>query len=68
MEMPYSKIPEYLITIGASAGGLNAMSELVSQLRENINAAVFIVLHLSKIGLSDFLVHCLKNTLPTLVL
>lgn len=50
MEMPYSKIPEYLITIGASAGGLNAMSELVSQLRENINAAVFIVLHLSKIG------------------
>ncbi len=45
-----SKEPEFIITIGASAGGLNAMSELVSQLPENINAAVFIVLHLSKVG------------------
>ncbi len=41
------KEPEIIITIEASAGGLNATSELVSKLPENINASVFIVLHLS---------------------
>lgn len=61
IEMSSAKKPEYIITIGASAGGLNAMSELVSQLPEGINAAVFIVLHLSKVGLGDFLVNRLQK-------
>jgi two-component system chemotaxis response regulator CheB len=53
--------PEFVITIGASAGGLNAMTEVVSQLPEEMNAAVFIVLHLSKVGLGDFLIHRLQK-------
>ncbi|HEX8277783.1 MAG TPA: chemotaxis protein CheB [Segetibacter sp.] len=53
--------PEFIITIGASAGGLNAMTEVVAQLPEEINAAVFIVIHLSKVGLGDFLVHRLQK-------
>jgi two-component system chemotaxis response regulator CheB len=51
----------FIIVIGASAGGLNAMNEVVSQLPDDINASVFIVLHLSKIGLGDFLVHRLQK-------
>ena len=53
--------PDFIITIGASAGGLNAMTEVIAQLPEEINAAVFIVLHLSKVGLGDFLVHRLQK-------
>ncbi|WP_165958040.1 chemotaxis protein CheB [Segetibacter sp. 3557_3] len=55
------KKPDYYIVIGASAGGLNATTELVSQLSEDINAAVFVVLHLSKVGIGDFLVHRLQK-------
>ena len=36
-----------IIVIGASAGGLEAFKKLVSQLPSNINAALFIVWHLS---------------------
>lgn len=53
--------PEFIITIGASAGGLNAMTEVVSQLPEDMGVAVFLVLHLSKVGLGDFLVHRLQK-------
>lgn len=53
--------PEFIITIGASAGGLNAMTEVIAQLPEEINAAVFLVLHLSKVGLGDFLVHRIQK-------
>lgn len=49
--------PGFIIVIGASAGGLNAMSELVAQFDKDIDAAIFIVLHLSRKGISDFLVH-----------
>jgi two-component system chemotaxis response regulator CheB len=59
--MSKSYKPEFIITIGASAGGLNAMTEVVAQLTEQINAAVFIVLHLSKVGLGDFLIHRLQK-------
>jgi two-component system chemotaxis response regulator CheB len=50
-----------IIVIGASAGGLNAINEIVAQIPENINAAVFIVLHLSKVGLGDFLIHRIQK-------
>lgn len=50
-----SKLPDFYIVIGASAGGLNATTELVSQLSDKINASVFIVLHLSKVGMGSTL-------------
>jgi two-component system chemotaxis response regulator CheB len=53
----------FVITIGASAGGLNAISELVSQLPPDLNAVVFVVMHLSKSALGDILVSRIqKNT------
>jgi two-component system, chemotaxis family, protein-glutamate methylesterase/glutaminase len=53
----------FAIAIGASAGGLNAISELVSRLPVNLNAAVFVVIHLSKAALGDILVARIqKNT------
>jgi two-component system chemotaxis response regulator CheB len=53
--------PDFYITVGASAGGLNAVTELVSSLPTNLKAAVFVVLHLSKIGVGDFLIHRLQK-------
>jgi two-component system, chemotaxis family, protein-glutamate methylesterase/glutaminase len=53
--MAAEKTFPFIITIGASAGGLNAISEIVSQLPPDINAAVFVVLHLSKAAMSDIL-------------
>jgi two-component system chemotaxis response regulator CheB len=47
--------PKFIVVIGASAGGLNALSELVAQIDENIDAAFFVVLHLSKKGIGTFL-------------
>jgi two-component system, chemotaxis family, protein-glutamate methylesterase/glutaminase len=53
----------FVITIGASAGGLNAVSEVVSQFPKDINAAIFIVLHLSKAAIGDVLLSRIqKNT------
>ena len=53
--------PKHIIVIGTSAGGLNALNELVNQFKEDWNAAFFIVLHLSRKGISDFLVHRLQQ-------
>jgi two-component system chemotaxis response regulator CheB len=47
---------DFIITIGASAGGVNAIRELLSQLPPEINASLFVVLHLSKTSLGDILV------------
>ena len=47
--------PKYIIVVGASAGGLNALSELVGQFREDMDISVFIVMHLSRTSISDFL-------------
>lgn len=53
--MNKDKAPDFIITIGASAGGLNAISEVVAQFSEEMNVAVFIVLHLSKVGMGEFI-------------
>ena len=53
--------PQHIIVIGTSAGGLSALNELVSQLKADWDAAYFIVLHLSRKGISDFLVHQLQQ-------
>ncbi len=49
--------PKFVIVVGASAGGLNALSEFVGQLNTGMDAAVFIVMHLSRTSISDFLFH-----------
>ena len=55
------KKPHFVVCIGASAGGLNALSELVSQLPASINAAVFVVLHLSKSAIGEILAHRIRQ-------
>ena len=47
--------PQYIIVAGASAGGLNALTELVSRLPERLPAAVFIVMHLSRYSSPDII-------------
>ena len=63
--MPTISSP-FIVTIGASAGGLNAIGEIVSQLPKDINAAIFIVLHLSKAAMSEILLSRIQKnaTLP----
>jgi two-component system chemotaxis response regulator CheB len=47
--------PGFIIVVGTSAGGMNALSELVSYFDPKMNAAVFIVMHLAETSVSDFL-------------
>ncbi len=54
--MALTKKDFFIITVGASAGGINAVNELVSQLSPEINAAVFIVLHLSAAAPGELMV------------
>lgn len=53
--------PKFVVVIGTSAGGLNALSEFVSQLPPATDAAYFIVMHLSRTSISDFLLSRLQN-------
>jgi two-component system chemotaxis response regulator CheB len=59
--MKLTEEPLHIVVIGASAGGIKALQELVHQLHEGMNAAYFIVMHLSQKGISDFLVHKLQQ-------
>ncbi len=52
--------PKFVIVVGASAGGMNALTELVAELRPGADAAVFIVLHLSRTSVSNFLLQRLQ--------
>jgi two-component system, chemotaxis family, protein-glutamate methylesterase/glutaminase len=51
---------KHIIVIGASAGGLKAITELVAGLPENIDAAVFVVLHMSENSLGEVITHRLQ--------
>ena len=55
------KKPEFIVTVGASAGGLNAVSELIAQIPEDLSVSVFIVLHLSKVGMGSFLINRIQK-------
>ena len=53
--------PKFIIVVGASAGGLNALSEFASQLQPEMDAAVFIVMHLSGTSISNFLLNNIQT-------
>ncbi|MEI6945968.1 chemotaxis protein CheB [Paraflavisolibacter sp. H34] len=53
--------PKYIVVVGASAGGLNSVVELCLQLTKEVDAAVFVVLHLSQVSLGDVLVQRLQR-------
>jgi two-component system chemotaxis response regulator CheB len=53
--------PAYIVVIGASAGGLNALFEFVSHLSPDADAAYFIVLHLSTRSIGSYLAHRLQE-------
>jgi len=53
--------PKFIVVIGGSAGGLNALIELVQHFEKGKDAAYCIVLHLSRKGIGDFVVHRIKQ-------
>ena len=53
--------PKFIVVIGASAGGLNALAEMVQHLQKGLDTAYCIVLHLSRKGIGDFIVHRLSQ-------
>lgn len=56
--------PKFFVVIGTSAGGIRALEELVVQLTPEMDAAFFIVLHLSRKGVGDILFHRLQQRSP----
>jgi two-component system chemotaxis response regulator CheB len=57
-------VPKYVVVIGASSGGLDAISELISQFRPNMDAAYFVVMHMAKKGVGDFLLYKIQPLTP----
>lgn len=55
------KYPKSIVVIGASAGGLDALAEMVQHLQKGLDVAYCIVLHLSRKGIGDFVVHRLSQ-------
>jgi two-component system chemotaxis response regulator CheB len=53
--------PKYIVAAGTSAGGIRALEELVMQLTPDMDAAFFLVLHLSRNGIGEFLFERLKR-------
>lgn len=53
--------PKFIVVIGTSAGGIRALEELVMQLSPEMDAAFFVVLHLSRKGMGKFLFQRLQD-------
>jgi len=51
-----------IITIGASAGGITAVSRLCASFNDDFDAAVFVVIHLSKTSLVDVVLRQIQKT------
>jgi two-component system chemotaxis response regulator CheB len=51
----------FIVVIGASAGGQEAVCKLIASLPGHLNAALFIVMHISRHGLDNFLVNRLQK-------
>ncbi|MGK2863681.1 MAG: chemotaxis protein CheB [Chitinophagaceae bacterium] len=56
-----TKHPKFIVVIGASAGGLDALREMAQTLQKGLDVAYCIVLHLSRKGIGDFVVHRLAQ-------
>lgn len=61
MQSPATENPKYIVVIGTSAGGIRALEELVMQLTPEMDAAFFVVLHLSRKGIGKFLFQRLQE-------
>ena len=48
--------PKFIVVIGTSAGGFFALAELISQLKQETDAAYFVVMHLANHGIGGYLV------------
>jgi two-component system, chemotaxis family, protein-glutamate methylesterase/glutaminase len=53
--------PKFVVVIGTSAGGFFALAELISQLTEEMDAAFFVVMHLSHRGIGGYLVNQMQK-------
>src|SRR5687768_13624235 len=51
-----SKKPAFIIVIGTSAGGIKVIEKIVGQFNPDMDAAIFVVHHLSKSNGEEFLV------------
>ena len=54
--------PKFVLVVGASAGGLNSVTELCSQLKENMNLAVFVVVHLHPSSLGSIVLQRIQRS------
>jgi two-component system chemotaxis response regulator CheB len=61
MDLTQQDEPKFMVVIGTSAGGIRALEELVMQLKPEMDAAFFIVLHLSRKGVGDVLFQRLQE-------
>ena len=53
--------PKFIVVVGTSAGGIRALEELVIQLTPDMDAAFFVVLHLSRKGIGKYLYQRLQE-------
>jgi two-component system, chemotaxis family, protein-glutamate methylesterase/glutaminase len=56
-----TKGPKFIIVVGASAGGLNSVIELAAQLTGEVQATVFVVLHLTHLYSGSLLIQRLQK-------
>ncbi|HUS01312.1 MAG TPA: chemotaxis protein CheB [Chitinophagaceae bacterium] len=54
--------PKYILVVGASAGGLNSVTELCAQLKEEMHLAVFVVIHLNPASLGGILLQRIQRS------
>jgi two-component system, chemotaxis family, protein-glutamate methylesterase/glutaminase len=53
--------PKYILVIGASAGGFNSIGELIAQLSEEMDMAIFITMHLGHVKNTNSIIRRLQN-------
>jgi two-component system chemotaxis response regulator CheB len=64
MNKQRTNVPRYIIVVGASAGGLHSVVELSAQLTPEMDAAMFVVLHISKHSFGDVLIQRIQRLTP----
>ena len=56
--------PKYILVVGASAGGLNSITELAAQFKEEMDLAVFVVVHLNPSSLGGIVLQRIQRSTP----